>query len=128
MRVDWDKKTGLPTFKVEDKDFYDVIQIQEMMKGAFQCRTCGTNYESSGWQILQGYFESARLKLEEEGKKHAESRMGREKCATDFAKLAGFDYFRATPSIVVRQMEVMKEALIKQEEIKNAGRPNDEDY
>lgn len=121
MIVKYNDKTQKITFKLEEKDFYDALQIEELMNGVCKCRHCGKDFQSNGWKVLTGYFKSARELLIEAGKDGTRTRAKRELSDLKFAKIDGFDYAVDLPSRIVRQAHDAKEAVNKVEGVQNAG-------
>lgn len=116
MKLSFNPKTKMPDIKLEEGDFADGVRIQEMMKGEFLCRKCGSHYDNKAWDILLGYFQSQRLILEEKMKGSIETRAGKDGSPVQIAKLVGFDHFMGLPDRIIDQMEMMQEALnIKKE-------------
>lgn len=125
MKITFSEKEQKFKFKMEEQDFYDAIQIEEMVKGSFQCRKCGESFISKGWDILKGYINTAREKIIESGKDGIKSKVKRQNSDLKFAKLSGLDELRNLPDIVILQANIQKEALEKQEEMLNAARDDD---
>lgn len=121
MKAKFNERTLKIELKLEEKDFYDAIQVQEMILGHFQCRKCGSGYESKGWEIMKGYFNAAREMIIEAGKDGVNSKIKRQLSDMKFAELKGFDYAMRLPERVVMQADLAKEAIQKQEEIKDAA-------
>lgn len=121
MIVKYNSKTQKIVFQLEEKDFFDAFQIEEMVNGVCKCRKCGSNFESNGWRILQGYLESARELMIEAGKDGTQTRAKRELSDLKFAKIDGFDYAVNLASRIIKQAKDAKNAITKVKEVQNAG-------
>lgn len=126
MKIKYNTRTFNLEYQVEENDFVDAIKIEEMLQGKTTCHKCGTESESNGWKVLMGYVAEMRLRLEEVGKAHAEQRVGKDKCVTDFAKLAGFDYVVGLPARIVAQANILRDTLNKTKEVSHESRHDDE--
>ena len=120
MKVKFNERSQKLNLELDEKDFYDAIQIEEMITGNYQCRKCGDHFFSKGWEIIQGYFKSARELIIESGKQGTYSRGKRELSDMKFAKLDGFDYAANLPNLVILQANMIREANSKKEDIRNA--------
>ena len=125
MKVRWNKQTNLPEIEFEKSDYANANSVKQMLNGEFACKKCGTKTELNAWHVLEGYFESMRLSIEEIGKSHARSRAKRELCSNDFSILDGFDIAINIPRKVVLQAEMLRD-LKKKEEVTQSG--TDDDY
>ena len=120
MKVTWDKVKNLPNIEFEESDFTNANAVQQLLSGKHNCRKCGTEMESQAWRILEGYFASMRLSIEEIGKAHARSRAKKDLCSNDFSILDGFDIAVGMPKKIVLQAEKLKEITKKSEVVQNA--------
>ena len=119
MRVTWNQKTNLPIVEFTEEDFSQAGQVGQMLEGKFMCRKCGTKNDNNAWKVLEGYFASMRLSIEEVGKAHARTRVKRELCSNDFSILDGFDIAVGIPRKVVLQANMMRESQKKLKEMEN---------
>lgn len=128
MIVNWNNKTNLPVVEFEDSDFQNAAEISNLLEGKLPCRKCGNQNEIKAWKILEGYFASMRLSIEEIGKSHARSRAKKELCSNDFSILDGFDIAIGIPKKIVLQANMLKENQKKFNDKKEAenGRNDDE--
>lgn len=115
MKLKIDKTTGMPKLEVEEKDILGAMEIEKTIN-------------TDGWKILQGYYQSMRIMIEEQGKNHAEMATGDRKCTVDFAKLAGFDLFSSVPNTVINQFKDLRKQKDEQEVLQNEARNDDEGY
>lgn len=120
MKVAWDRRTNLPSIEFEESDFANANSIKQFLDGKFTCRKCGTDNDTNAWKVLDGYFASMRLAIEEIGKAHARSRAKKELCSNDFSILDGFDIATGIPRKIVLQAEKLRE-LEKQKEVVESG-------
>ena len=108
MKVIWNKKTNLPTMEFEEEDFNNAFHVKQMIAGKFKCEKCGLENENYAWKVLEGYFSSMRLKIEERGKVHARGRATKDLCSNDFSVLDGFDVAVGIPQSLVLQADVLR--------------------
>ncbi len=125
MKVVWNKKTNLPVIEFEDSDFTNSVHVKQMMEGKFKCDKCGCENENFAWRILEGYFATMRLSVEERGKFHARGRATKDLCSNDFSILDGFDVAVGIPQKIVLQADMMRMQNNKIKEAQNAGREDD---
>ena len=97
MKTTFGKRSAFPTTQVEDEDAMKIVEIKQMM-------------QTNGWKILEGYYQTLRLLLEERIKADVETRPGRDRSPINAAKLAGFDYFLNHPTRIINQLEIQREA------------------
>lgn len=121
MKIGWNKKTNLPTIEFEDADFTNAVHVKQVMNGKFKCEKCGTEQENFGWRVLEGYYATMRLSMEERGKAHARGRATKDLCSNDFSILDGFDVAVGIPQKIVLQADMMRTQNEKIEEEHNAG-------
>lgn len=121
MKVAWNKKTNLPTIEFEDSDFTNAVHVKQMIGGKFKCEKCGTEQENFAWRVLEGYFSTMRLSIEERGKAHARGRATKDLCSNDFSVLDGFDVAVGIPQKIVLQADMMRKQTQKDKEAQNAG-------
>lgn len=121
MKVTWNAKTKLPAIEFEENDFINASHVKQMMAGKFTCSGCGAENENLAWKVLEGYFASMRLSLEERGKTHARSRATRDLCSNDFSILDGFDVAIGIPQKIVLQADMLRPQTGKVKEEQDAG-------
>jgi len=121
MKVAWNKKTHLPVIEFEDEDFVNAVHVKQMMNGKIPCSKCGTENDNFAWKVLNGYFESMRLSIEEKGKAHARSRAQKDLCSNDFSILDGFDIAVGIPQKIVLQADMMRMQKDTRKEARDAG-------
>lgn len=124
MKVTYSEREQKFKFELDEKDFYDALQIEEMVKGTYQCRKCGTSFESRGWEILKGYINTAREKILESGKDGISSKAKRQNSDLKFAKLSGLDEMKSLPELVILQANLQRRAMDHKERIEHEA--NDE--
>lgn len=125
MKIGWNKRTNLPTVEFEDADFSNAVHVKQMMQGKFKCDKCGMENENFAWRILEGYFSTMRLSMEERGKAHARGRATKDLCSNDFSILDGFDVAVGIPQKIVLQAEIMRKTSQTPKEAQNAGHDDD---
>lgn len=118
MRVETNKRTDAPNFKIEDSDSMGITHLRQMIAGKYTCVKCGTENENFSWRTLQGYLSSLRLWIEELGKSHAQSRAKKDLCSNDLSILTGIDLAIGLPQKLIFQSDVMDK--IQTERIKEA--------
>lgn len=121
MKQGFNIKANLPTLEFDESDFTNAFHIKQMMNGKFQCEKCQHENDNFGWRTLLGYFESARLAILENGKKHARSRATKDICSNDFSILDGFDFAISVPSKAVLQTDLIRMKNKQIKEASNAG-------
>lgn len=121
MKIAWNKKTNLPTIEFEDSDFTNAVHVKQMLSGKFKCEKCGMEQENFAWRVLEGYFATMRLSMEERGKAHARGRATKDLCSNDFSVLDGFDVAVGIPQKIVLQADMMRIQTEKAKEAQNAG-------
>ena len=124
MKVKWNKLTNLPEVEFEKSDFAAATSVKQMLNGEFACKKCGTKTEINAWTVLEGYFASMRLSIEEIGKSHARNRAKKDLCSNDFSILDGFDIAVGMPKKIVLQAEMLRD-LKKKEEVTNESQSDD---
>lgn len=124
MKPKLDLRTGKLGIELEEKDFYDAIQIEEMTKGHFQCRKCGEGFKSEGWKILQGYMKNCRELFIEAGKDGTRTRAKRDLSDLKFATIDGFDTAINLAQRIIDRANLVKDAVKQKENISNEA--NDE--
>ena|SRR5258706_11597911 len=107
MKVETNKRSDQPNFKLEDRDSIGILHLKQMVAGRYICSKCGTENENSSWKILQGYFSSLRLWIEELGKSHAQSRAKKDLCSNDLSILTGIDLAIGLPQKLIFQSDLM---------------------
>lgn len=115
MKVTWNKVTNLPVITFEDADYVGANHVEELLSGHFTCRKCSTVNENTSWKVLNGYFTSMRLTIEELGKAYARTRAKRDICSNVFSILDGFDMAVNMPKKIVLQAEMIREQDKKKE-------------
>lgn len=126
MKIETNKRTDSPHFKIEDSDSPGILALRRLMVGKFSCDHCGRENTNNSWATLQGYFSSLRLWIEELGKSHAQSRTKKDLCSNDLSILTGIDLAIGLPQKLIFQSEVMSK--IKTDKIKendNDGETNE---
>lgn len=121
MKVAWNAKTRLPVIEFEDSDFTNSNHVKQMLDGKFRCEKCNHEQENFGWRVLEGYFASMRLSMEERGKAHARGRATKDLCSNDFSILDGFDIATGIPKKIVLQADILRKKDKKVEEAENDG-------
>ena len=127
MIVTWNNRTNLPEVKFEKTDYANANQVRTLLAGEHTCRKCGNKSELNAWKVMEGYFASMRLSIEEIGKAHARSRAKKELCSNDFSILDGFDIAVGMPRKIILQAEVLKEVEKKAREAENATTTDDDE-
>ena len=120
-----DSKTGLPKFIVEEKDLLDILHIQDMMSGNFICHKCGMEGKNYGWEKLQGYLESEKIKLEKKAYDSLEMKQDDANTRLKFSEVKGFKHFLDLPDKIVAQAERLREKLKSQQQ--QQQKENDDD-
>lgn len=121
MKITWNKRTNLPTMEFEDSDFNNALHVKQMIEGRLKCEKCGAETENFAWKVLEGYFSTMRLRIEERGKAHARESGTRDLCSNDFSVLDGFDVAVGIPQSLVLQADAMRaKDQITQEEVEYA--------
>lgn len=127
MKVSLNRRTNLPALEIDDNDYANAMHVKQMIGGKHTCTKCGTENDISGWKVLEGYFASMRLWIEEIGKVHARSRAKKDLCSNDFSILDGFDIAIGIPQKIILQAEVMRRESEKvSKEAQNDAGPADE--
>jgi len=124
MEIKYSEKSQELTFRLDEKDFYKALQIEEMIKGTCICRKCGTAFQSEGWKVLMGYIEEARERIILSGEEGTASRAKRQNSDLKFAQLKGLDTIKNLPDLIIMQANLQREAIKKKEEISHEA--NDE--
>ena len=119
-------KFGKVEFTVEEQDFYDAVCVEEMMQGKVVCRKCGTDIDSKGWLVLQGYLDAMRELIIEDGKNGTKTRAKRDLSDLKFAKIDGLDIAVGLPARIVAQAKLLKDALSKKKDVEHESRTDDE--
>lgn len=114
MKVTWNPRTNLPAVEFEDADFTNSIHVKQMVDGAIKCEKCGHETQNFAWRVLEGYFASMRLSIEERGKAHARGRATKDLCSNDFSILDGFDVAVAIPKKIILQSDIMRNQNLKE--------------
>ena len=128
MKVETNKRNNLPVFKIDDSDAPGIMHLKQMIGGKFMCGKCGTENDNTAWNVLQGYFTSMRLWIEEMGKSHAQSRAKKDLCSNDFSILTGFDIAIGLPEKVISMSKKMDEIQAEKfKEAQDAIRGTDDD-
>lgn len=122
MKIETNKRTDAPNFKLEEKDSSGVLDLRRLMAGKFICDHCNKENSNFAWQTLQGYFSTLRLWIEELGKSHAQSRSKKDLCSNDLSILTGIDLAIGLPQKLILQDDVMARVA----EHKNMGDQNDD--
>jgi hypothetical protein len=122
MKIQWDSKNGMPRALFEDDDLMKAIYIQEMVKGEFICRKCGTVCEQKGWESLKLYMDSMKALLEAKMESGIApiKMISEEKSQVQIALWKGFKYFMSLPEMIIEGAERIKRAANKREEINDA--------
>lgn len=116
MKIENNKRTDAPSFKLEDSDSPGILDLRQMIAGRYNCIHCGKENVNNSWATLQGYFSSLRLWIEELGKSHAQNRAKKDLCSNDLSILTGIDLVIGLPQKLIFQTEVM--AKIQSDRIK----------
>ena len=124
MKIKFSEREQRFKFELEEKDYFDAVQLEEMVRGTYQCRKCGASFISKGWEILKGYINTAREKIIESGKDGTNSKAKRVNSDLKFAKIAGLDEMKNLPDLVILQAQLQKEAVKEKENISREA--NDE--
>ena len=117
MKIETNKRTDAPTFKLEDADNDGLLALKQMIAGKYLCLQCGKENENNSWRTLQGYFSSLRLWIEELGKAHAQSRAKKDLCSNDLSILTGIDMAIGLPQKLIFQSDMMNKIQKQRQEV-----------
>ena len=98
MKIEWNAKTGLPTFKIDEEvDFVKVQSIKELLA-------------SRGWAALKDFLECERMKLEAkiDACVSPMSKASDESVRVLVAKKVGFKHFENLAENIVLQYDALK--------------------
>ena len=91
-------KTNKITVELEEQDYYEANEIEQMINGSVHCKHCNKFSPNRAWELIQKHWNGWRELLIQVGKQGTTSRAKRELSDLKFAKLDGFDTATTLPS------------------------------